>query len=54
VFFGSTCAVALTLFVVPALYVTIARNTKSPQHVSRLLQKLGYRSSASDAEGETA
>ncbi|MEN9705565.1 MAG: hypothetical protein RLZZ393_1444, partial [Pseudomonadota bacterium] len=42
VFFGSTCAVALTLFVVPALYVTIARNTKSPQYVSRLLEKLGY------------
>ncbi len=53
VFFGSTCAVALTLFVVPALYVTIARNTKSPQHVSRLLQKLGYRPSAADADGES-
>jgi hypothetical protein len=40
VFFGSLSAVALTLFVVPALYVTIARNTRSPQYVSRLIEKL--------------
>jgi multidrug efflux pump len=40
VFFGSTFAVALTLFVVPALYVLIARNTRSPQYVSRLIDKL--------------
>jgi len=40
VFFGSTFAVALTLFVVPALYVSIARNTRSPQYVSRLIEKL--------------
>jgi len=32
--------VALTLFVVPALYVSIARNTRSPQYVSRLIEKL--------------
>ena len=40
VFFGSTFAVALTMLVVPALYVLIARNTSSPQHVSRLIEKL--------------
>jgi multidrug efflux pump len=40
VFFGATFAVALTLLVVPALYVLIARNTSSPQHVSRLIEKL--------------
>jgi multidrug efflux pump len=40
VFFGSVSAVALTLFVVPALYMTIARNTRSPQYVSRLIEKL--------------
>ena len=40
VFFGSTFAVALTLFVVPALYVLIARNTRSPQYISRLIEKL--------------
>jgi flagellar motor switch protein FliM len=33
-------AVALTLFVVPALYVKIARNTRSPQHVSRMIDRL--------------
>jgi multidrug efflux pump len=40
VFFGATFAVALTLLVVPALYVLIARSTTSPQHVSRLIEKL--------------
>ncbi len=40
VFFGSTFAVALTLFVVPALYVLIARNTRSPQYVTRMIEKL--------------
>ncbi|MEY4761475.1 MAG: hypothetical protein RLZZ200_1331 [Pseudomonadota bacterium] len=55
VFFGSTFAVALTLFVVPALYVTIARNTKSPEYVSRLLEKLGYTPSGAETDaGRTA
>jgi multidrug efflux pump len=40
VFFGAVFAVALTLFVVPALYVKIARNTRSPQHLSRLIDGL--------------
>jgi multidrug efflux pump len=40
VFFGSIFAVALTLFVVPALYVKIARNTRSPQYLSRLIDRL--------------
>ncbi|MEO7773996.1 MAG: efflux RND transporter permease subunit [Steroidobacteraceae bacterium] len=40
VFFGATTAVALTLFVVPTLYVLIARNTRSPQYVTRLIEKL--------------
>jgi multidrug efflux pump len=40
VFFGSVFAVALTLFVVPALYVKIARNTRSPQYLSRLIDRL--------------
>jgi multidrug efflux pump len=40
VFFGATFAVALTLFVVPALYVKIARNTKSPEYLSRLIERL--------------
>ena len=40
VFFGSIFAVALTLFVVPALYVKIARNTRSPQYLSRIIDRL--------------
>jgi multidrug efflux pump len=40
VFFGAVFAVALTLFVVPALYVKIARNTRSPQYLSRLIDGL--------------
>lgn len=40
VFFGTLFAVGLTLFVVPALYALIARNTQSPQHVSRLIERL--------------
>jgi multidrug efflux pump len=40
VFFGSVFAVVLTLFVVPALYVKIARNTRSPQYLSRLIDRL--------------
>ncbi len=39
-FFGTLFAVGLTLFVVPALYALIARNTQSPQHVSRLIERL--------------
>lgn len=40
VFFGTVFSLALTLLVVPALYTLIARNTRSPHHVSRLIEKL--------------
>jgi multidrug efflux pump len=40
VFFGTVVSLALTLFVVPALYVLIAKRTRSPEHVSRLIEKL--------------
>jgi multidrug efflux pump len=50
VFFGSTFAVALTLFVVPALYVLIARNTRSPQYVSRLIERLRGREGAAPSD----
>ena len=40
VFFGVTISMVLTLFVVPAVYALIARNTRSPQYVSRLIDKL--------------
>ena len=46
VFFGTVLSLALTLYVVPALYALIARNTKSPHHVSDLLDRLSSASTA--------
>ena len=40
VFFGMTVAVFLTLFAVPTVYALLARKTRSPQHVSRLVDRL--------------
>jgi multidrug efflux pump len=40
VFFGMTVAVFLTLFAVPTVYAILARKTRSPQHVSRLIDRL--------------
>ena len=40
VFFGVTCAVLLTLVIVPTVYSVIARNTHSPEYVARLIDKL--------------
>jgi multidrug efflux pump len=40
VFFGMTVAVFLTLFAVPTFYSLLARKTRSPQHVSRLVDRL--------------
>jgi len=40
VFFGVSCAVLLTLIVVPTVYVLIAKNTRPPEYVSRLIEKL--------------
>jgi threonine/homoserine/homoserine lactone efflux protein len=40
VFFGMTVAVFLTLFAVPTVYGLLARKTRSPQHVSRLVDRL--------------
>ncbi|MBT8099894.1 MAG: efflux RND transporter permease subunit [Gammaproteobacteria bacterium] len=41
VFFGVTFSVLLTLVVVPTVYVLIAKNTRSPEYVSRMIDKLG-------------
>jgi multidrug efflux pump len=55
VFFGSVFAVALTLIVVPALYVLIARNTRSPQYLSRIIDKLrGSQTTQVPEEGDPA
>jgi multidrug efflux pump len=40
VFFGVTISVFLTLYLIPALYVLIARRTQSPEYVSRLIEAL--------------
>src|SRR5690606_25591670 len=47
VFFGMLVAVFLTLLAVPTVYALLARRTKSPQHVSRIVDRLmGERSPA--------
>jgi multidrug efflux pump len=40
VFFGTIVSLGMTLYVVPALYLLIARNTRSPEHISRLIDGL--------------
>jgi multidrug efflux pump len=40
VVYGMMLTTFLTLFVVPAAYSVIARNTKSPGHVTRRLEEL--------------
>jgi multidrug efflux pump len=40
VFFGTIFALVLTLFVVPALYALMARNTRSPHYVSDLIERM--------------
>jgi multidrug efflux pump len=40
VFFGVSCAVFLTLLVVPAVYSLVARKSHSPEYISRMVEKL--------------
>ena len=40
VFCGVTCSVLLTLVVVPVMYSLVARNTRSPEYVSRAIERL--------------
>jgi len=40
VFFGVTISVFLTLFLIPPIYALLARGTKSPEHVSRMVERL--------------
>jgi multidrug efflux pump len=40
IFFGVTFSVLLTLFVVPTVYTLIAKNTHSPEYISRLIEGL--------------
>ena len=45
--FGVSFATLLTLFVVPAAYALIARGTRSPQYLSRLIERLRHAMPAS-------
>jgi multidrug efflux pump len=50
VFFGTMVSLGMTLYVVPALYLLIARNTRSPEYMSRLVDGLlGKRAAESGA-----
>jgi hypothetical protein len=40
VFYGTTIAVLLTLFVVPAVYSLVAGEHRSPQHLRSLIARL--------------
>jgi multidrug efflux pump len=40
VFFGVTISVFLTLYLIPAIYALLARSTRSPEYVSRLIDRL--------------
>ncbi len=48
VVFGVTFSALLTLFVVPALYALLARRTRSPQHLARVIAKLRGQESTTD------
>jgi len=48
VFFGVSISVFLTLLVVPAVYVLIAKNTHSPEYVAHMIDKLKSVARASD------
>jgi len=51
VFYGVVISVFLTLVVVPAVYVIVARNTRSPQAISKMLDKLRATVAAREAGG---
>jgi multidrug efflux pump len=40
VFFGVTISVFLTLYLIPAMYVLLARRTQSPDYISQLVERL--------------
>jgi multidrug efflux pump len=49
---GVVVSAVLTLVVVPALYAVLARNTQSPQHVSRAIARLRGAATAEEAAPE--
>lgn len=53
VFFGVTISVFLTLYLIPAIYVLLARKTHSPEHVSREIEKLQREETEAQPESAT-
>jgi multidrug efflux pump len=54
VFYGMLVSVFLTLFAVPTAYAILARKTRSPQHVSRIVDRLLAGGDAAGTAGGTA
>ncbi|MCJ7452533.1 MAG: efflux RND transporter permease subunit, partial [Steroidobacteraceae bacterium] len=54
VFYGVIISVFLTLVVVPAVYLIVARNTRSPQAISKMIDRLRAPVAARDAERPAA
>jgi multidrug efflux pump len=54
IIYGVIVSMLLTLFVVPAVYALLARNARTPQAVSRMLDKLAARASANAADSAKA
>jgi hydrophobe/amphiphile efflux-1 (HAE1) family protein len=54
VFYGVIISVFLTLVVVPAVYLIVARNTRSPQAISKMIDKLRASVAARDTERPVA
>ncbi len=50
VFFGVTIPVVLTLFLIPPTYALLARKSKSPEHISRLVRKLEEQAKTQSAD----
>lgn len=49
VVYGVTFSMLLTLYVVPVVYAAVARNTKSPEYISKLIEALRAKASSSPA-----
>jgi multidrug efflux pump len=54
VFYGTTISVLLTLFVVPAVYALVARNTRSPEYMTQLIARLRGAAAPGSAGSATA
>jgi multidrug efflux pump len=54
VVFGVTFSMLLTLFVVPAMYALLARNTHSPEYISKVIESLRGKKPIAAREAEQA